>query len=505
MNNRPDIRGRLLFRNTALNFIGRLVPLGIAVFTIPYVIHGLGVERFGILSLAWVILGYLSLFDLGLGRATTKFVAEELGKDKIERIPKIIWTSLTVQTIMGAVGGIVLAVVTPVLVDKILRIPPDLVNETKLIFYILSVSVPLVICSRNLVGVLEASQRFDLINAIQIPSSSLGLLIPAIGVSIGLTLPSIIVFLAVSWVVSTLVYFFLCLRVFPPLREGITIDPRLFRPLFTFGGWVTLSNALIPLLLYLDRFIIGAVISIAAISYYTAPYEVVSKLLIFPGVLAVTLFPAISGLSPINRKGLEGLYARSLKYIILIMGPIVAVAILFARDILKLWLGGDFPVRSTDVFHFLALGMLLNALAQMAATLLDGIGRPDIRAKVFVSYVPLYVVLLWLLIGKYGIDGAALAWALRAGLELILFFETSRRLLHINSGVFVTNGLLRGLMALGGFCLIVMLGYILINGILIQSLYTLIGLIFFTFIAWKYALDEGEKRLFLLPILRFKT
>jgi O-antigen/teichoic acid export membrane protein len=504
MNNKLDIRGSLLLRNTVLNFIGRLVPLVIAVFTIPYVIHGLGVERFGILSLAWVILGYFSLFDLGLGRATTKFVAEELGKDKIERIPKIIWTSLTVQTIMGALGGIALAIATPVLADKILRIPPHLINETKLIFYILSVSVPLVICSRNLIGVLEASQRFDLINAIQIPSSSLGLLIPAIGISIGLTLPSIIVFLAVSWVLSALVYFILCLKVFPPLREGITIDPKLFRPLFTFGGWVTLSNVLIPILLYLDRFIIGAVISIAAISFYTAPYQIVSQLIIVPGVLAVTLFPAFSGLSGVRRHDLERLYARSLKYIILIMGPLAIIAILFSRVVLQLWLGDEFAAKSTHVLQILALGMFLNALAQMPANLLDGVGRPDIRAKVFLSYVLLYIGLLWLLVGKYGIEGAALAWTLRAGLELILFFEISRRLTHISSGVFATNGLLRAVMAFGGFCMIVILGYVLAEGILIQSLSILVGLIVFAFFAWKYAIDDAEKRLF-LPILGFKT
>lgn len=503
MNNRLDIRGRLLLRNTILNFIGRLVPLVIAIFTIPYVIHGLGVERFGILSLAWVILGYFSLFDLGLGRATTKFVAEALGKDKIERIPKIIWTSLTVQTIMGVVGGIVLAIVTPVLTEKILRIPPNLVNETKLIFYILSLSVPLIICSRNLIGVLEASQRFDLINTIQIPSSSLGLLIPAIGIGIGLTLPSIIVFLALSWVISTLVYFLLCLKVFPPLREGVTVDSKLFRPLLKFGGWVTLSNALIPIVLYLDRFIIGAVISIAAISYYTAPYQIVSQLIIVPGVLAVTLFPAFSGLSGVCRKDLESLYAQSLKYIILIMGPIVMIAILFSRYVLQVWLGPGFAAKSTHVFQILAFGMFLNALAQMPANLLDGVGRPDIRAKVFLSYFLFYVGSLWVLVGKYGIQGAALAWMLRAGLELTLFFEISRRLTNISFSVFMTNGLFRGLVVYGGFVIIVVLSFLLTKGLLIQSLTTVTCLIFFTLFAWKFTLNDLEKKL-LIPMLRLK-
>ena len=73
------IRGSLLARNTVLNFVCATVPLAIGVLSIPYVIHGLGVERFGILSLAWIMAGYLSFLNLGLGPATTRFVAELLG------------------------------------------------------------------------------------------------------------------------------------------------------------------------------------------------------------------------------------------------------------------------------------------------------------------------------------------------------------------------------------------------------------------------------------------
>jgi len=70
-----EITGRLLTRNWGLNLAGQILPLGVAVAAMPYVIHGLGAERFGILSIAWTLLGFCGLLDLGLGRATTKFVA----------------------------------------------------------------------------------------------------------------------------------------------------------------------------------------------------------------------------------------------------------------------------------------------------------------------------------------------------------------------------------------------------------------------------------------------
>ena len=64
-------QGKLLARNTILNVLGYGLPMLVAIFAIPLLVKGLGTERFGILTLAWVIIGYLSLFDLGLGRALT--------------------------------------------------------------------------------------------------------------------------------------------------------------------------------------------------------------------------------------------------------------------------------------------------------------------------------------------------------------------------------------------------------------------------------------------------
>src|SRR5258705_13880134 len=69
--------GRLLARNTVWNLIGNGAPLIVAVFSIPILIHGLGKDRFGVLTLA--LIGYASLFDIGLGRALTQLVAKKLG------------------------------------------------------------------------------------------------------------------------------------------------------------------------------------------------------------------------------------------------------------------------------------------------------------------------------------------------------------------------------------------------------------------------------------------
>ncbi|OEU50023.1 MAG: hypothetical protein BA861_00220 [Desulfobacterales bacterium S3730MH5] len=77
--NAPDelTRGSRLARNSLLNLLGLCAQLGVAIFAIPLLIKGIGTDRFGVLTLAWVIIGYLSLFDVGLSCALTKLLAKK--------------------------------------------------------------------------------------------------------------------------------------------------------------------------------------------------------------------------------------------------------------------------------------------------------------------------------------------------------------------------------------------------------------------------------------------
>ena len=62
-----DLTGtRLLAKNAALSLLGQGAPLLIAVVAVPRLIRGLGLDRFGVLSLTWMLVGYFGLFDFGL-------------------------------------------------------------------------------------------------------------------------------------------------------------------------------------------------------------------------------------------------------------------------------------------------------------------------------------------------------------------------------------------------------------------------------------------------------
>src|SRR5271169_83393 len=133
--------GRLLARNTIWNLIGGCAPSLVALFSIPLLIQKLGGDRFGVLALAWALIGYAGLFDMGLGRALTQLVAKKLGTGEHHEVPSLVWTSLLLMVMIGLAGAGIIAAISPWLVRHALKIPEALQSETLYAFYLLALSV----------------------------------------------------------------------------------------------------------------------------------------------------------------------------------------------------------------------------------------------------------------------------------------------------------------------------------------------------------------------------
>jgi O-antigen/teichoic acid export membrane protein len=403
------------------------LPLLVAFFSIPRLIGGLGTERFGVLSLAWMVIGYFSLFDLGLGRALTRLVAEKLGAGRHLEIPALIWTGLISMAGLGLAGMLLGIPFVPWVVQSGLKIPPDLQPETLRAFYVLLASIPLVIASTGLFGILEAYHRFDLTSAVR---SSLGIYTfaaPLVGLVFTRDLACVIGILMAGRALAGAVLFLFCIRLVPRLKTGARFRKDVFLPLMRFGSWMTISNMIGPLMIYLDRFWISAAISVSAVAYYTTPFEVVTRLLIIPGAVAGVLYPAFSMNLALDRDHARALFRKGIRYVFTAISPIVMLIVLFAEKGLMWWLNAEFAQNSTHVLQWLSVGVLFNSLAQIPFTLLQGAGRPDITAKIHLIELPCYLLVLWFLISRMGINGAAMAWCARSLLDAGLLFGMAYR------------------------------------------------------------------------------
>jgi O-antigen/teichoic acid export membrane protein len=378
--------------------------------------------------MAWSIFAYFSLFDFGLGRALTQLAAERIGTINNFEVGPLMWTALSLMTGMGVLGGVIAALTSPFLIHRVFQVPPQLQMESIHACWFLCISLPFVVATSGLTAMLGAVQRFDVLNWLRMPQGILTFLGPWVASLITPRLPLAMIVLLASRIVFFLLYLALCIRVIPDLAKGFRTQLCYVRSLLKFGGWVTVTNVIGPAMMYFDRFLIGAWVSVAAVSYYATPHEAVNRFLLVPVSISAALFPAVSGMLDRNADAAMNLFARAVDLTASVLFPAIAITVMFANDGLGLWLGTDFAAHGYRVLQFLAIGAFINGLAQIAFTVVQGAGRADITAKFHLAEFPIYMATLWYLVIAMGVVGAALAWVLRAMLDMILLFIALGRL-----------------------------------------------------------------------------
>jgi O-antigen/teichoic acid export membrane protein len=455
-----------ILRNSGWNLVGQALPLAAALIAIPALVRILGAERFGVLTLIWGLVGYFSMFDLGIGRALTKVISERLAKGTTD-LADIVGTGLALAVGFGLLGTALLLGFAGVLGRYIFSF--NVAEEAIFSIRILSPAIFLVIVASSLRGTLEAHQRFRLVNVVRSPIGALTYLVPVALATQWNSLSAITVSLVVLRGMEVTLYAVACRSVIPGLHLHIRLNCAQARPLFAFGGWITMTNVVGPLMTYLDRFLIAGAVSLVALAHYATPYELVTKLQAIPAAIVQAAFPAFSSALRSDAALAENLYVRTLGYTFAAVLPLAGATVAFAREGLSWWIDPAFATQGATVAKCLGVGVFINAIALVPFTLLQAAGRPDLTAKLHLVELPFYLAALAWLVEALGIIGAAFAWTGRIAVDTVVLLVLSSRMLSdgraITKRVLVLSMLALALLA-GAATVESLLGRLLIVGIL---------------------------------------
>jgi O-antigen/teichoic acid export membrane protein len=416
----PPVVKRSLRFNVLLNLGGQVAPLAAGLLAMPVLVRVLGAERIGLLTIAWVLIGYFGLFDLGIGRAMTRHISAALAKDRTDEGASIALTGLVLMSGLGVVAALALLAAGPWLGGSAVTVSESLQLEVKYSLYVLAAGIPLTIASTGLTAVLEAHEQFLTVNLIKIPLGLLLFLGPVAAVSISSSLVLVVLSLVLCRLGALVALLVVCREL---IGRGVSMRAAFrgnARLLLSFGGWLTVSNIIGPVMLYADRFFIAAMVSLAAVAYYTVPFDVITKALIVPSAILGVMFPAFVRAQAQGADRSRSLYLKTQLTTGLLVLPIVAGVLLFSSAALRLWLGDDYARNSALVAQVLIVGVLMNSFGLVSQAFVQASGRPDLTAKLHMFELPLYVAYLILLLRSFGIVGAAMAWAVRTSLSALV-------------------------------------------------------------------------------------
>ncbi len=238
-------------RNTLYNSAGALAPLAIALITIPLYLHAIGEDRYGVLTIIWLFVGYFGVFEMGISRATTYHLARQNDESAIVRSTTL-WTALMLNLSFGLLGAIVLYGIWQPVFDYFFHMSDTMRRSVLNSLPWIAASLPITTMSGVLAGALQARERFAYINILGAVSSAL--------IQIGPLLVALFVSPELTWLIPAVVI----ARVFAFLLQFIgvyrflpIVSPPLFnrayaRPFLRYGGWISISNFLWMVLTSID-------------------------------------------------------------------------------------------------------------------------------------------------------------------------------------------------------------------------------------------------------------
>lgn len=410
---------RRISHNFLYNLAGLVLPLGLVAVSVPLFARYAGLDRLGFLTLAFAVLGYLGLLDLGLSRVFARRVAIAAAHRSLDREVALMRSAERWLLAGSSLLAVLLALAAPTRWLAGAHASSPLVAEVRWAWVVLVASLPALVLSNFWRGGIEGLEAFARSNLLRIGIGAATYAVPLLLLAWTPHLAALVGGIAAVRWISYALYRAACLRMMPAPQDRPAAGMGLLRTAFFEGGWMTLSNVIGPVMVVFDRFALTSLVSLAVLSTYSIPQELVLRALLLPAALSVTIFPRLAALSigDGQSQAVAALADRALRTVLALMLPACLIGELAARPILALWVNPDFAAAATVSLLILMVGAIGNTIAQVPFGLLQAAGASRATAMAHLIELPLYGATVWIAIRIGGIEGAAIAWSGRMVLD----------------------------------------------------------------------------------------
>ncbi|SAK52012.1 lipopolysaccharide biosynthesis related membrane protein [Caballeronia hypogeia] len=412
-----------MVRNVAINFVGLILPTFVSLATVPAYIRLVGVERYGVVSLVWTLIGYFSILDLGMSMAAQHQIAKAHAAGDIAQRTRVFWSAVWLNFATGVIGGLAIYFGAFLYTAYVAHSAPALQHEVYRALPWLAMAIPLANVSWVFAGAINAMERFGVYNANQTFGTFLFQLLP----------------LGAAWFIAPNLQTVIAAAVLARLIAALLLAKASFRllgisridwprrsvagGLFRFGGWMLVSSITTMLTDSLDRVLLGAHLGARFVTYYTVPQNLVTRLNMLPNAMVRTLFPRLSS---IDRSNANGMATTSLEFLNGVFTPFALFAMLVLEPFLHVWIGADLAIASAPVGRILVVAVWLVGQASVMRILIQSQINPAVAACASLVQLPFFVALLWFGIERFGPVGAASVVALRSLADYAVLLWMSR-------------------------------------------------------------------------------
>jgi O-antigen/teichoic acid export membrane protein len=374
----------------------------------PYIVRTLGDTVYGAWVLLVTLVGYLGLLDLGVRGAVTRYVARfHAARDHAEA-GRVASSALALFTVAGMVA-IALSGVMALLVGHVFRVPPQFEHVARVVALLGGVNIAVSLISGVFGGVLTGLQRFDYNNAVEIGVAALR----AVAILVALDAGHGLLVLALVQLTTTILRgaasWWLARRLYPELKIDLRGSDRYHvRLIFSFGLAVSLLQAMGALMLYSDSLVIGALLPVGMITYFSIGGSLHEYARAIVSGISQTLTPWMSATETQgDPAALQRVLVTGGRLSTLAILPVAVTFLIRGQSFIGLWMGPQYAALSGNVLRVLSLTLWCIAGYQIVGASMIGVSRHVGLIPIFVTEALCNLGLSILWVRAYGVIGCA--------------------------------------------------------------------------------------------------
>jgi O-antigen/teichoic acid export membrane protein len=409
---------RSVARNVAVNYGAFVTQTVLGLVVTPILLRGLGVDRFGVLSIVLILAGYLAIAELGVGTATVRKVAAVRAKGAEAQLDEIATTSVGLFVILAAGGLVALAVLTAALGHVIHQHGSDLTAARWALIFIGAAQL-IALLFNVYPALLFGSGRSDLLTSTGIVIAIGGAAGQILAAALFHSLVAVAAISAGATLLTALAVRYIARKHIAGVRlSRINFRRQLARELVGTGWRNAAIGVSAAIAVSSDVIVVGAMLSVKSAAAYGVAARGAGLVRALSTRVSDVLVPTYAHHNALgDRERIYGLLRESTTASLLIALPAAIPLICFSRSLLYLWLG-TVPTGSAAVLRLLILTVLISMPGANVFSLLSGMNRLGflVRGTTLLAVVNLVISIY--LTSRFGIIGPALGT-----LVILLGFE----------------------------------------------------------------------------------
>jgi O-antigen/teichoic acid export membrane protein len=410
-----------LLRNAFANLLGAVIPALVALGTVPLVVKGLGNENYGVYSLVTAIVGYFAVIDINVTAGSVKYIAEFNARKDQRRIDETVFFGLGVYAMLGLLGGLGLFIGAHFFVTSVFSVPPGLVAEAVATLRLAALGFFLGQLQSYLNSIPQSLMRYDIASRIEMVFGTLVPLLTVAVLMLGYGLFEVILLRVIASAINCAVLWRCIRRLLPALawrKPGAAIR----RELLGFSAYSFLSRFATLSYAYADKLIIGALVGVTGLAYFTVASTLANRILSLTYRLSGVFFPAASTLAARGElERLRLLYLKASRYVVFINASVLVLVAVFSYQILYYWMNPQFARAGQTVLTVMALSQFIDSLTSLPSLVNDGMGHPRFSGMFALARAAFGLVVVYFGVAGWGIAGAAWGHLLASSLLTMAF------------------------------------------------------------------------------------